>query len=384
MPDPAPLPTATEEQYRYVVELSNLNPWIADAEGRIVAAGERWAKWTGAHVGTALADGWMDFVHPDDLGHARAVWEDALRTGRRLDVEYRLRGPDSGYRWCRARAAKRTDARDGDAVWYGTLEDINERRTASDAFQRAQAELVHMSRLSAMWAMAGAIAHDLNQPLTAIGNYVRGSKRLLVQLDGPTKADIAGALDDADRSVVRAGEIVRRVREFVTGGDVERRREDLAAVVAEACRFCLLDSQGHGVSCRTELGGNCAVSIDRVQIQQVIVNLIQNALDAMADQPRKEIVIRTEAARAGYCAVSVQDSGPSVSPEIAARMFDPLFTTRQDGMGVGLSISRMIVEAHGGAILNEPAPGGGMVIRFTVPVASPIEATRETVPAADA
>lgn len=360
----------SEELNRYVIELSSLLPWTADDSGSILSAGRRWTTWTGAPTETALRTGWHDFTHPDDLKRVAAEWGEAVRNGERLDTEWRIRHADGGYRWVHARAAKRADNEDGDIVWYGTLEDIHEQRVALDAFHRAQAELARFSRLSAMGAMASAIAHDLNQPLTAITHYVRGSKRLLDEVAGEGKAALAEALDDADKSALRASDIVRRVREFVARGATETRRENLGRLIDEACRFALADAPAQGVTCRTVHDARCLVQADRIQIQQVLVNLIQNAIEAMQDQPRRELEIRTAAGRPGFCQVSVIDSGHGIDPKNAARIFDPLYTTRHGGMGVGLAISRMIIEAHGGAIWHAPAPDGGTIVYFTLPWAS--------------
>jgi two-component system sensor kinase FixL len=176
-------------------------------------------------------------------------------------------------------------------------------------------------------------------------------------------------LEEADRNTVRASEIVRRVREFVTRGTIETRRENLPALIEEACRFAMNDPSAAGVDCRVRPDGDCFVFADRIQIRQVLVNLIRNAIAAMEQSPKRSIVIRTEPGPPGYCEVSVSDTGPGIPPEAAPRIFDPLYTTRADGMGVGLSICRMIVEAHGGTIWIDAKAGPGATIRFTLPVA---------------
>lgn len=363
----------SEELYRHVVELSSLIPWTADGQGRILAVGKRWRDWTGAAPHQATGTGWQDFVHPEDADGLLQAWTQAVWTGQRFEREWRVRGTDGSYRWCHARAAKRLDQDGGDIVWYGTLEDVQERHEAEDAYRRAQAELAHVSRLSAMGAMASAIAHDLNQPLTAIAQYVRGCKRLLGDVEGPGRDELADGLENADRNTVRASDIVRRVREFVTRGTVETRRENLAELVEEACRFAMADPSAHGVRCRVGLDGDCMALADRIQVRQVLVNLIRNAVDAVQGRRRRDIVIRTGCGRPGYCEVSVSDTGPGIAPADRARIFDPLYTTRTDGMGVGLSISRTIVEAHGGAIWIDPRDGEGATIRFTLPVAAPAD-----------
>jgi two-component system sensor kinase FixL len=357
------------ELYRRILELSNLMPWMADRNGRVIEVTERWREWTGAAPDRALGTHWVEFVHPEDIEGLMQAWMQAVWTGRQFAREWRVRRADGQYRWCRARAAKRYDDGAGDIVWYGTLEDVHERHEAEDAYRRVQAELAHVSRLSAMGAMATAIAHDLNQPLTAIAQYIRGSKRLLDRIDGAGKADLAEGLEDADRNTVRAADIVRRVREFVTRGTIETRRENLAALIEEACRFAMADPSAAGVDCRVRAEAECFVLADRIQVRQVLVNLIRNAVAAVQGCPQRRIVIRTGQGPPGYCEVSVSDTGFGIPREAATRIFDPLYTTRKDGMGVGLSICRTIIEAHGGAIWVDTGVERGATIRFTLPVA---------------
>jgi len=182
-------------------------------------------------------------------------------------------------------------------------------------------------------------------------------------------ADLVEGLEGADRNTVRAADIVRRVREFVTRGTLETRRESLEALVEEACRFAMADPCAAGATCRVRIDPDYIVFADRVQIRQVLVNLIRNAVAAMQGRKRREIVIRSGPGEPGYCEIAITDTGPGIAPAVAARMFDALYTTRAEGMGVGLSISRTIIEAHGGAIWADSSPGEGATIRFTLPVA---------------
>lgn len=365
----------SEERYRYTIDLSGMIAWTADANGKINGVGERWRDWTGTVPEVALAEGWMRFIHPADAPEVAHRWSETVRAGNRIDITYRLLGEDGVYRWVNARATKRVDGDPGGTVWYGTLEDVHDGRLAAEASQRTQAELEHVSRLGAMGAMASAIAHDLNQPLTAIAHYVRGSRRLAETLTGDNRADLLAALSDADRSVVRAGDIVRRVREFVTRGAVEQRVETLGDIIAESARFALTDAAEKGVSISLSLTGDCQVFVDRVQMQQVFVNLIRNAVEAMEGRPHRELTIATSR-RVGECEVVVSDTGRGVPEEVRGRLFDPFYTTRANGMGVGLSITRTIVEGHGGTISLDPPNGGGATFRFTLPLAEAEEPRR--------
>jgi two-component system, LuxR family, sensor kinase FixL len=358
---------ASEELYRYVVELSSLIPWTADGRGNILTVGARWTDWTGAPTNAALGTGWIEYLHPDDHDPVLAAWSEALQRGTPLQLEYRLRTAAGTYRWCHVRTRRREDCGHADAIWYGTLEDVHERRTAQEALQRTQAEQVNVARLSAMGTMATAIAHDLNQPLTAAAHYLRGCRRMLAET-GKVDPDIDEGLDGADRNIIRASDIVRRVREFVARGTVERAPEWLSPLIDEACDFALGDAAAHGITHCARLEPGLRVLVNRVQIQQVLINLLRNAADALQDQPRREITISARRCSGDLALVSVMDSGGGVADEIRDRLFDPFVTTSKGGMGVGLSISRTIVEAHGGTIWHEAGPRRGTVASFTLPL----------------
>ncbi|MEQ1818800.1 MAG: PAS domain S-box protein [Terricaulis sp.] len=254
-------------------------------------------------------------------------------------------------------------------VFTGFVRDLTERQETETRLQELQSELVHMSRLSAMGEMASALAHELNQPLSAIANYLSGARRLLDRA-GVNEPRAVDALDKAGDQALRAGEIIRRLRDFLSRGEGERRVENLPKLVQEACALALVGAKEHSVRVNYALALDTeAVIVDRVQIQQVILNLVRNAIDAMAEHPRRELTIATATVDDGMAMVSVTDTGPGVDEAAAAKLFQPFVTTKATGMGVGLSISRTIVEAHGGRIWTEPNRGGGAIFRFTVRLA---------------
>ena len=248
----------------------------------------------------------------------------------------------------------------------GFVRDLTEIRTAERRLQELQSELVHISRLSALGEMASALAHELNQPLSATANYVNGALRLMDQprLD---KAKVSKALTNAGDQTLRAGQIIRRLRDFVARGEVERRIESLPKVLEEAGALAMIGAREHGVRLRYDIDPRVdQVLVDRVQIQQVVLNLMRNAIDAMDEAPRRELLVATTPLADDMVKVSITDTGPGVSPEVAATLFQPFITTKAQGMGVGLSISRTIVEAHGGRIWVESNPSGGAVFCFTL------------------
>jgi two-component system sensor kinase FixL len=249
----------------------------------------------------------------------------------------------------------------------GFVRDLTERQDTESRLQELQSELVHISRLTAMGEMASTLAHELNQPLSAIANYLKGVRRLLERQDGAKPAVIADAVNKAAEQALRAGDIVRRLRDFVARGESERRVESIAKLVEEASALALVGAKEQGVRVRTQYDLDVdLVLADKVQVQQVLLNLMRNAIEAMAGRPRRDLLLST-AAVDGMALINVADTGPGIDAEIEAQLFQPFVTTKPHGMGVGLSISRTIVEAHGGRIWTEPNPGGGTIFRFTLP-----------------
>ena len=249
----------------------------------------------------------------------------------------------------------------------GFIRDITQRQQSEARLQELQSEVIHISRLTAMGQMASALAHELNQPLLAIVGYLKGSRRLL-ESGGEDRSELLrDAMDKAGDQALRAGQIIRRLREFVTRGDSERRVESVKRLIEEASALALVGTKDQGVRVRFQFDPAVdLVLVDKVQIQQVLLNLLRNAVEAMEASQRRELVISTAAGDDDMVAVSVADTGSGIAPELMSQLFQPFVTNKRDGMGVGLSICRTIVEAHGGQITVEPNPGGGTIFRFTL------------------
>jgi two-component system sensor kinase FixL len=253
----------------------------------------------------------------------------------------------------------------------GFIRDLTERQKTEGRLQELQSELIHISRLTAMGEMASTLAHELNQPLAAISNYLKGARRIL---DGPTQnasALVAEALDKASEQSLRAGQIISRLRNFVARGEAERKVESLSKLLEEASALALVGAKDQGVKVRFDLDTeNDLVFADKVQVQQVVLNLIRNAIEAMSDLPTRQLVISSTADGPSMVRVSVSDTGTGLSPDILPQLFQPFMTTKKHGMGVGLSISKTIVEAHGGRLWAEANPGGGTVFHLTLRLAA--------------
>lgn len=260
------------------------------------------------------------------------------------------------------------EMRSGNQRYFtGFIRDLTERQETEARLQELQSELVHISRLTAMGEMASTLAHELNQPLSAIANYLKGSRRLIDSNAEDMPGKIRDAIDKAGEQALRAGQIIRRLRDFVARGESERGVENLVKLIEEAGALAMVGAKERDVRVRFNFDPRVdLVLADKVQIQQVVLNLIRNAIEAMESSERRELAVSTEQEPGGMVVVSVADTGPGIAPEISSQLFQPFITTKRTGMGVGLSISRTIIEAHGGRIWVEPRPGGGAVFRFTM------------------
>lgn len=255
----------------------------------------------------------------------------------------------------------------GRRFFTGYVRDLTERQETEQRLEQLQAELVHISRLTAMGEMASALAHELNQPLSAIANYLTGSRRLLGETSEDNIRRVRTAIDAAVEQSLRAGQIIRRLRDFVAHRESEKRIESLRKLIEEASALALVGAKELGI--RVRLRFDTAVDrviVDKVQIQQVLINLMRNAIEAMEDSDHRELTVTT-IAREYDVMVEVRDTGSGIAPDIASQLFQPFATTKPYGMGIGLSISRTIIEGHEGRIWAEAPPGEGTAFRFTLP-----------------
>jgi two-component system sensor kinase FixL len=250
----------------------------------------------------------------------------------------------------------------------GFIRDLTDQQLTETRLKELQSEVTHMSRFTALGEMASTLAHEINQPLTAISNYLKGCRRLLERIEGEQALVLRDAVGKAADQALRAGHIIRRLREFVARGEGERRIESLSKLIEDASTLALIGAKENGVAVSFHLDPEAEyVLADRIQVQQVLVNLIRNAIEIMSEAPeRRELTIATVASAEETVEVSVADTGAGLAPEVAAHLFQPFVTTKRKGMGLGLSICRTIVEAHGGRIWVDARPGGGTIFRFTL------------------
>lgn len=261
------------------------------------------------------------------------------------------------------------EMRRGDRIFFtGFIRDLTERQESAAMLDQAQSELARLARLNELGEMASTLAHELNQPLSAIANYVQGSRRMLQSVAGAPPM-LATALDETAKQALRAGDIIRHLREFTTRGETDKEPHDIKQLIEEAGALALVGSRERGIKSVFDFspeGGD--VLVDRVQIQQVLINLMRNAMEAMRDSPTKELTVRTRPSDDGRMRVEVEDTGPGIAEEVLGQLFQPFVTTKASGMGIGLSISKRIIESHGGELFVARNGASGATFAFSLPL----------------
>ena len=261
------------------------------------------------------------------------------------------------------------EARAGtEKVFTGFIRDLTERQATQRRLHDLQAELAHVARVTAMGTLATALAHELNQPLTAIANYVETARDLLREPNDEVVEVVRDALNECTTQSVRAGQIVRRLRDYISRGEVDRKPESLKQLVSEASVLAMIGAGERGVEIEVRLESACdEVLVDRIQIQQIILNLVRNAFEAMDDSTDRRVRISSCREDSGSIRVTIADSGPGLEPDLAGKLFQPFNSTKTQGMGLGLSICHTIIRGHAGRIWAETSDMGGTAFHFTLP-----------------
>jgi PAS domain S-box-containing protein len=333
---------------------------------------QRWVAYTGLTVADTQDDGWTRCLHPDDVDPAVQAWREAKAHGTPYEVEQRVRGPDGRYRRFLSRVVPLYDEQGQLLQWFGTYTDLEERKQAEEALGKAQAELAHATRVMTLGELAASIAHEVNQPLTAVINNSNACLRWLARRS-PDLEGVRGALRDIIANGQRASDVIARIRAALKKDPMQTERLEINHIIAEMIELMYHEVQRYGAQLHTELASDLpAVSGDHVQLQQVLLNLVVNGIEAMSpvmERPR-QLLIRSSRAGPEGVLVAVQDSGIGLDPHTLERIFDPFFTTKAEGMGMGLSICRTIIKAHGGRLWAECNPGPGATLQFILPRAT--------------
>jgi PAS domain S-box-containing protein len=344
--------------------------WSATAEGTIDYCNARVLDYTGFSAEEIMGSGWTKLLHPDDVERTARTWISCVATGAPYRVEIRtFHATDRTYRWCVTSALPLLDQQGRILKWYGTVVDMHDWRHAQEELRNTQAELARVARVMTMGELTSSIAHEVNQPLFGIMTNT-DTCLLMLSSDPP---DIDGARETTQRTMRdanRASDVIKRLRALYSKKDPSPELMDLNQATREVISLSLSDLQRWRVIVLQELADNLPLLMaDRVQVQQVIMNLVRNASDAMSnvdDRPR-ELLIRTEREQGDRVQLSVKDAGVGFEPQAADRLFEAFYTTKNEGMGIGLSISRSIIEAHEGRLWATANDGPGATFSFSIP-----------------
>lgn len=360
----------SERQLQQIVSSIPGLTWRADALGNITFWSQGFLDYANAEFENILGYGFLDYIHPDDRDRTMATWVGILKSGSTGESEARLRRADGQYRWFLWRASPFFDDAGEITQWFGINVDIENRKHAEEKLRQTQSDLAHATRMTTMGELAVSIAHEVNQPLMAIVTNAGACLRWLAD----SHADIAMARQAAERIVRdghRAGDIITSLRNLARKSAPRMDRVCLDEVIPVVLDLLQGELRRHGVIVRAHVA-DCDIAIlgDSTQLQQVVLNLVMNAVEAMvgaAANPRR-LDVRAET-RDGTAVVSVSDTGPGLGAENADRVFDAFFSTKAEGIGMGLSICRSIIEAHGGSLWASDHQPRGSIFSFTLPLA---------------
>jgi PAS domain S-box-containing protein len=360
----------SEARFRLVADSAPVMIWMSGTDKLCTYFNKPWLDFTGRSLEQELGNGWADGVHPEDLRRCVSTYIQAFDRREAFRMEYRLRRHDGEFRWVLDIGAPRFNPDGSFAGYIGSCIDVTEQRRAEEQLHQAQADLARVTRVAAMGELAAAIAHEVNQPLGAVVTNGSASLRWLAG-QPPNFEEAREAIARTVREATRASDVIRRIRALLQKGPPQMDRLDVNAVIREVLTLAGNELLRGGVAVRTDLAPDVPnVLGDRVQLQQVLLNLILNGVDAMStitDRPR-ELLIKS-AKHPDGALIQVHDSGEGVDPEQADHIFKPFFTTKPQGIGMGLSVGRSIVEAHGGRLWFTPGSSHGVVFQFTVPKA---------------
>ena len=363
----------SERRFRMLAEAIPHQVWSCLPDGSVNYGNQRWMDYSGLTMDQSQGYGWTSRVHPADMEAVLMAWREAKAQEKPYyEVEKRLRGSDGRYRRFLSRAVPVYDEQGKILQWFGTYTDIEDRRQAEEALHAAQAELAHVSRLTIMGELTASLAHELNQPLAAVVTNGGACLRWLDRGE-PNLEEAMSAVRRMIRDADRAADVIAHVRAMLRSSGVEKVWLDVTGVIREVLVLAQPEIQRHRIVMREALAEDLPpVWGDRVQLQQVLLNLIVNGMEAMAEveEPDRALTIRSEHGKVDQgpgVLVSVQDAGVGVAPENLDRLFDAFYSTKSDGLGLGLSISRSIIQRHGGRLWATANEGPGTTLQFVLP-----------------
>jgi PAS domain S-box-containing protein len=359
-----------ERELRQLTEVIPQHVLVSEPDGTLVYVNQVALKYTGLTLDDALSkEALAKIFHPDDLERVLGERRRAIAGGGEWEVEARVRRKDGEYRWFLIRFNPLRDEQGRIFRWYGTRTDIEDRKQAEDALHQARAELARVTRVATVGEMTASIAHEVNQPIAAVVTNAGACLRWLAA-QPPDMEEARQALGRIVKDGNRAGEVIARIRALVEKSPPRKDWLNINETILEVVFLTASEVNENRISVQTQLSNDLPLILgDRIQLQQVILNLIKNAIEAMteaSDGPRELLVSSGKNESKGVL-VAVRDTGPGLDPEALAHLFDTFYTTKPEGMGMGLAISRSIIEAHGGRLWATPNEPHGAVFQFTLP-----------------
>jgi PAS domain S-box-containing protein len=370
----------SEYKLRQIIETVPGLLWSLDPDGKLTDVNQRFLDYSGMRFEDFKHGGWEALMHPDDYAEIARTFYHAIQTGTSYQDVMRLRRADGEFRWYHVRSDPLRDRQGRIIQWYGLSVDIDEAKKAEDRLRRseshlaeAQLELAHANRVATMGQLTASITHEVNQPITAAVTYALAARRYL-SAEPPNFREVDDALSLIVKEGNRAGEVVDRIRALIKKAPARKDAVEINDAILEVIALTHTEAAKNNVSVRTQLAEDLPyVHGDRVQLQQVLLNLFINAIEAMRDvgEEKRELLISTGNEPDGVL-VEVRDTGPGLSPESLSRLFEPFYTTKPEGMGMGLSICRSIIEAHGGRLWAIPCEPHGALFQVTIPLTAAI------------
>jgi PAS domain S-box-containing protein len=355
----------SETRFRTMADSAPVLIWMSGPDKLCTYFNQGWLNFTGRPLAAEIGNGWAEGVHPDDMEQCVTSYETAFDARRPFDIEYRLRRHDGEYRWVIDRGVPRYDSNGAFCGYIGSVMDISERRQ----LEENNRHFAHMQRLALVGELSAVIAHEVRQPVNAISLNANVGQEILRSAD-PAYGEVEEILADIEQAAKRANDVLDRIRDFLSRRKPSMDTIDINALVRDALRLTSDEALKRRINTNLRLSPDILeVKGDHTQLMQVLLNLILNAMDSMknSNAPDRSLTLASER-HGNLVEVSVSDSGAGIGAEVMPRLFEPFFTTRNDGMGIGLSIAKSIIDAHRGRIWADNNAGNGATFHFSLPI----------------